>query len=72
MKIGIRDDIALGELTGPRLLVASPLFTAPGGHPASGICRGEKRCSGKLAFETADTDSAREAVQRYTSTVQRP
>ena len=66
-EIGIRDDIASGELKGPRLLVASPLFTAPGGHPASGICSGEKWCSEKLAFETADADEAREAVRRYAS-----
>jgi enamidase len=64
-EIGIRDDIASGKLTGPRLLVASPLFTAPGGHPASGICSGETWCSEKLAFETDDAAAAREAVRRY-------
>ena len=66
-EIGIRDDIVSGDLAGPRLLVASPLFTAPGGHPASGICSGEKWCSEKLAFETSDPDAARRAVRRYAS-----
>jgi imidazolonepropionase-like amidohydrolase len=64
-EVGIRDDIAAGKLAGPRFLVASPLFTAPGGHPASGICSGEKWCSEKLAFETDDADEARKAVRRY-------
>ena len=64
-KGNVADDI--GELAGPRFLVASPLFTAPGGHPASGICSGETWCSEKLAFETADPEAARGAVRQYAS-----
>ena len=63
--IEIRDRIAAGELKGPRMLVASPIFTAPGGHPASGICSGAPWCSEKLAVEAANADVARAAVRRY-------
>ncbi len=63
--ISIRDQIRRGELTGPRLLVASPIFTAPGGHPASGICSGKTWCASRLSFETDDAESAREGVRKY-------
>ncbi len=63
--ISIRDRIKSGELRGPRLLVASPIFTAPGGHPASGICSGKAWCASRLSFETADAESARRGVRRY-------
>lgn len=61
----IRQRIAAGELPGPRLLAASPLFTAPGGHPASGICNGEPWCVSKLSYEAADPASARAGVRRF-------
>ncbi|MFK8047809.1 MAG: amidohydrolase family protein [Halioglobus sp.] len=61
----IRDRIAAGNLAGPRMLVASPIFTAPGGHPASGICSGERWCVERLSFEVADAASARAGVRRF-------
>ena len=64
-EIIVRKRLKSGKLAGPRLLVASPLFTAPGGHPASGICSGEQWCSEKLSFEAGDADSARLGVRRY-------
>ena len=64
-EIKIRERIAIGDLAGPRMLVSSPIFTAPGGHPASGICSGKKWCVEKLSFEVADAASAREGVRRF-------
>lgn len=61
----IRDRIAAGDLAGPRMLVASPIFTAPGGHPASGICSGERWCVEKLSAQVADAATARAAVRRF-------
>ena len=64
-EIEVRERITLGDLAGPRLLVASPLFTAPGGHPASGICSGELWCASKLSFEVGDVATARAGVRRF-------
>ena len=64
-EISIRDQIAAGDLAGPRMLVASPIFTAPGGHPASGICSGERWCVERLSFEVADAVAARAGVRRF-------
>jgi enamidase len=64
-EIKIRERIALDDLAGPRLLVASPLFTAPGGHPASGICSMKTWCVKKLSFEVDNAKHAREGVRRF-------
>lgn len=34
----IREKIRTGQLTGPRLYTAGPLFTATGGHPSASFC----------------------------------
>ena len=59
-----RDRLASGELDGPRLLVAGPLFTAPGGHPSSTVCRSDPLCVGLLSLEVGDREQAREGVRR--------
>ena len=64
-EIEVRERIALENLVGPRMLVSSPIFTATGGHPASGICSGKRWCVKKLSFETDDANTAREGVRRY-------
>ncbi len=63
--IEIRERIYAEDLIGPRLLVASPIFTAPGGHPASGICSGESWCVERLSFEVSNPAQARKGVQRF-------
>jgi imidazolonepropionase-like amidohydrolase len=63
--IQTRERLDAGELSGPRLLVSSPIFTAPGGHPASGICSGEPWCAGKLSLEAGSAEQARAAVRRF-------
>jgi imidazolonepropionase-like amidohydrolase len=64
-EIKIRERIAMEDLAGPRLLVASPIFTAPGGHPASGICSSKAWCVEKLSFEVNNTADARKGVRRF-------
>lgn len=64
-EIDIRNSIEGGELNGPRILVASPLFTAPGGHPGSGICSGASWCVSRLSVEVATEEAARQAVNHF-------
>ena len=59
-----RDRLASGELDGPRLLAAGPLFTAPGGHPSATVCRSDPLCAGLLSMEVGDREQAREGVRR--------
>ena len=63
--IEVRERQYAGDFTGPRLLVASPIFTAPGGHPASGICSHKTWCADRLSVQVADASSAREAVRHF-------
>ncbi|NKB37352.1 MAG: amidohydrolase family protein [Gammaproteobacteria bacterium] len=63
--IEIRERIYAEDLSGPRMLVASPIFTAPGGHPASGICSGTSWCVSRLSFEVSDAELARAGVRRF-------
>lgn len=60
----VRERIAGGDLPGPRLVVAGPALTAPGGHPAATACRGSPFCREHLARELAGPDEARNAVRR--------
>jgi enamidase len=38
--IRLRDKIAVGKLSGPRIFAPGPTITAPGGHPAGTIYKG--------------------------------
>lgn len=61
----VRSRIRSGELSGPRLLSAGPIVTAPDDHPAGGpVCGGDPFCRRRVAVETADPDSARVEVRR--------
>jgi imidazolonepropionase-like amidohydrolase len=62
--LGIRQDLRDGMLAGPRLLVVGPSFTAPGGHPASTICRGDAWCRANRAAEVDSEKQARREVRR--------
>ena len=63
--IEVRERLYAGDFIGPRMLVASPIFTAPGGHPASGICSHKPWCSEKLSYQVDDISSAREGVRYF-------
>ena len=49
--------------TGPRLVVTGSLISAPGGHPATTICRNNPFCRNAGVLEVATEDQARRAVQ---------
>ncbi len=61
----IRDRIERGEMEGPRMFVVGPIFTAPGGHPASTICLGDAWCAERLACATDDPQEARGCARRF-------
>ncbi|MDZ7773152.1 MAG: amidohydrolase family protein [Balneolaceae bacterium] len=62
MTMNMRDRLRSGELAGPRLRVAGPTLTAPGGHPVSTIYRGRQRLIESAARQLAHPDSARQVV----------
>jgi len=48
---------------GPRILLAGPCFTAPGGHPAVTLGRDDPWMREAIAFEVDDADAARAMVR---------
>lgn len=62
--VNVRDAIASGTLAGPRLRIAGPTLTAPGGHPVSTIYKGRQRLIESAARQLAEPDSARREVNR--------
>ena len=63
--LSVRDRLARGTLVGPRLHVVGPVFTAPGGHPASTVCASDLWCRERLAVEVAEAGEAAAAVQAW-------
>ncbi len=60
----IKDRLASGDLRGPRLLIAGPVFTAPEDHPAAGpVCNLEPFCRERVAAEVDDPEKARARVR---------
>ncbi|MGQ0428456.1 MAG: amidohydrolase family protein [Gammaproteobacteria bacterium] len=59
----VRRDLREGRLDGPRLLVAGPVFTAPGGHPFQ-FCQGNAWCRSELVIEVDSEQDARRQVRR--------
>ena len=63
--VQVRDEIAAGKLYGPRLFTTGPLFTAPGGHPASTIMGGCRKEIVESATRCMDVPrQAREEVKK--------
>ena len=62
--IRLRDKIAAGKLTGPRIFAPGPTITAPGGHPAGTIYKGNRYIVKNAVRQIADVNSAREEVRR--------
>jgi imidazolonepropionase-like amidohydrolase len=62
--IGLRDKIAAGKLSGPRIFASGPSITAPGGHPAGTIYKGNRYIIENAVRQIADVNSAREEVRR--------
>ena len=60
----IKQRLESGDLLGPRILAAGPVFTAPGGHPAEGpVCNGDPFCRSRIAVEVDDPQIARARVR---------
>jgi imidazolonepropionase-like amidohydrolase len=63
--IEIRNALAARELAGPRLFVAGPIFTAPGGHPAyGGRDPNPSGVGGQMAFQSDDPERVRSEIRR--------
>jgi enamidase len=59
----LRDRLVRGELVGPRLLITGPPLTAPGGHPATTVCRNNPFCRRLSTRELEGEAQGREVVQ---------
>jgi len=62
--IRLRDKIAADKLTGPRIFAPGPTITAPGGHPAGTIYKGNRYIIENAVRQIADVNIAREEVRR--------
>jgi len=62
--IRLRDKIAVGKLSGPRIFAPGPIITAPGGHPAGTIYKGNRYIVEHAVRQVADVNTAREEVRR--------
>lgn len=60
----LRDAIAAGKLEGPRIFAVGPIFTAPGGHPAGTIYRGNPWLITRATRQVSDPEAARREVVR--------
>ena len=62
--IRLRDKIATGKLSGPRIIASGPMITAPGGHPASTIYKGNRYIIENAVRQITDVDKGREEVRK--------
>lgn len=62
--IRLRDKIATGRLSGPRIFAVGPIITAPGGHPAGTIYKGNRYIIENATRQISDVNNAREEVRR--------
>jgi imidazolonepropionase-like amidohydrolase len=62
--IKLRDKIAAGKLVGPRIFAPGPTITAPGGHPAGTIYKGNRYIIKNATRQIAEVSGAREEVRK--------
>ena len=62
--IRLREKIATGRLSGPRIFAVGPTITAPGGHPAGTIYKGNRYIIENATRQISDVNNAREEVRR--------
>jgi imidazolonepropionase-like amidohydrolase len=62
--IRLRDKIAIGKLSGPRIFAPGPIITAPGGHPAGTIYKGNRYIVENAVRQIPDVNTAREEVRK--------
>jgi len=63
----LRDRLDAGKRLGPRIIAVGPIFTAPGGHPASTIYKGNRYVVEHATRQVEDPNEARAEVQRLAS-----
>jgi imidazolonepropionase-like amidohydrolase len=62
--VEVSRSIDAGRRSGPRIFAAGPLITAPGGHPAGTLLKGQREAIGLATREVASADAGREAVRQ--------
>ncbi len=62
--IRLRDKIAAGKLSGPRIFAPGPTITAPGGHPVGTIYKGNRYIIENATRQIADVNNARDEVRK--------
>ena len=62
--IGLAHMVKAGTLQGPRVFASGPIFTAPGGHPAGTIYRGNDWLIANAVREVTDPQASRAEVRR--------
>ena len=61
----LKGKLSNGEIAGPRMFIAGPIFTAPGGHPTyGGNDPNRMRVGGDMAFQSDDPEAVRREVER--------
>ena len=63
--VDVKRRLESGDLRGPSIYVSGGIFTAPGGHPAVGICSAAQFCADHVAVQVDDPEDAREWVRKY-------
>ena len=64
LTVEIKRSLADGRRKGPRLFVAGPMFTAPGGHPAGSWLKGNGALARLFSRQVKDPGEAREEVRK--------
>lgn len=62
--VALREKLDSGELVGPRIVAPGPIFTSPGGHPASTIYKGIRFLIEYGTRLVSDPEAARVEVQK--------
>jgi len=63
--LDLKSALAGGEIAGPRIFIAGPIFTAPGGHPAvGGNDPNPMGIGGNMAFQSNDPEAVTREVER--------
>jgi len=62
--LGLKKQIASRDLAGPRVYCVGPIFTAPGGHPAGTIYKGNPWLIKNATRQVSDPNAARTEVQK--------
>ena len=62
--ITLRNNIDSGKLTGPRIFAPGPTITAPGGHPASTIYKGNRYITENAIRQIDNVGAARDEVRK--------